>query len=174
MPQPLQLLAWDRSRNGSEWWRLLTAHLVHLNGWHLVLNLTGVVLSCELLWRHLPLRQVIGVMLASAATVAVGLWWLMPDLRGYAGLSGVLHGSWAGCALLLLFRPQSAQARPWWLFALALLVLKLQLERGAGTDAVAALIGGSVVTPAHVLGTAGGIAFAALMLWRPARLPSAN
>src|SRR5260370_24663615 len=44
-----QLLRYDRSAiAGGGWWRLLTAHIVHLDGHHLVLNGLGLVLMLSL------------------------------------------------------------------------------------------------------------------------------
>lgn len=74
-----------------EWWRLITAHWVHSDlahaGWDIgALLLFGVVFEKRLRWR-LPLA----LLLASAA-VSGWLWWGLPELHYYCGLSGILNG----------------------------------------------------------------------------------
>ena len=53
-----------------EIWRIATAHLVHLGGPHLLLDLLGLILICELLWGDLPLRHGIGLLCFSAVAVS--------------------------------------------------------------------------------------------------------
>jgi len=48
-PNSLQLLMWDRAAiDAGQWWRLLTAHLVHLDVRHLLLNIFGLLLIVEI------------------------------------------------------------------------------------------------------------------------------
>lgn len=168
-PDALDMLAYDRQRLlQGQGWRLLSAHLVHLNQWHLLMNLAGLVLLYELLWWRLPARHVAGVLLASAATVLAGLWLGMPELQRYAGLSGALHGLWAGSALLLLWSrggtatgaAKDPAARAGWALAMLLLAGKLLAETAGGPHPAAGMIGGTVVTQAHAWGALGGIVYA--------------
>jgi rhomboid family GlyGly-CTERM serine protease len=103
-PEGLALLCYDRVQliNG-ELWRLATAHFVHLNFVHLLLNVLGLFLLCELQWGRLPLRHGFGLIAYSAIIICACLWWLQPELIRYAGLSGVLHGLWAGCTIYGLY-----------------------------------------------------------------------
>lgn len=96
MPQ----FRYDRNAlQAGEAWRVVTSHLVHLNGTHLLLNLLALILLCELLWLDLPLQHAAGMLIWSALSVSLLLWWLHPELIWYAGMSGALHGFWGGCAL---------------------------------------------------------------------------
>ena len=99
-PDGLMRLRYDRfGLMDGEMWRVVTAHLVHLNRLHVFLNLLGLLLICELQWGALPLRHGIGLLGFSGMAISASLWWLHPELVWYAGLSGALHGLWAGCVL---------------------------------------------------------------------------
>ena len=76
---------------GGEWWRLLTAHWVHGDGAHAAWDIAmllalGALFEAKLRWR-LPL-----VLLGATLTVDAWLWWGLPQLRFYCGLSGILNG----------------------------------------------------------------------------------
>jgi hypothetical protein len=165
LPDSLALLAYDRQQ-------------VHLNRWHLLMNLASLVLLCELLWSRLPMRHDYGLLLASAASVSAGLWLALPALQRYAGLSGVLHGVWAGAALLLLWRASGAGglgaggaremttdgARLAWALGLLALSGKLLAESSGMLHPAAGMIGGVVVTQSHAWGALGGLLYAATVV----------
>ncbi|MDB5855006.1 MAG: Rhomboid family protein [Herminiimonas sp.] len=184
-PGALQHLRYDREAILSgEVWRLFTAHLVQLNTLHLIANLVGLLLVCELLWQALPLRHGVGILLASTFGVNLMLWCLDPTITWYVGLSGVLHGLWAGCALGgmstfasdLTAGPHSgmnsaAGRDALWIGVGALLLLgvKLGLEfAGSGgvstTSAASQWIGAPVVTAAHRYGALSGLLY--ILAWQ--------
>jgi len=185
-PGGLAYFRYDRAALlAGQYWRLAGAHFVHLNGMHLLLNLVGLILLCELLWHELPLRHGAGALATGGLTASALLFWLNPAVAWYVGMSGALHGLWAGCALASLFpanrqlplypaTPTSAWRRlqrEWpltrWagLAGVALLLAKLVLETGTDTSAWAAqAIGAAIVTPAHRYGALGGAAY--ILLWR--------
>lgn len=172
-------MRYDRSALMSgELWRVLTAHLVHLNSAHLLLNLLGLCLICELQWGDLPPLH--GVRLLGFAGVAISalLWWGHPELAWYAGLSGALHGLWAGCVFLGLWPPASfpqkhfpASAefasfgdRRLYLGGAILLAIKLAVEFYYGPSAnTAHTIGGEVVVVSHLYGALAGIGYAMIL-----------
>src|SRR5919108_6379590 len=88
-----QALAYERGAlQQGQWWRLLTAHFVHLDLEHAVLNGLGVVLMWALFARdYSPLRW-LAIYCGSALAVSAGLWFLSPELYWYVGASGALHG----------------------------------------------------------------------------------
>ena len=166
-PDGLSALRYDRSAlMQGEMWRALTAHLVHLNWPHVFLNLCGLLLIGELLWGELPLRHGIGLLIFSGATISVCLWWLRPELVSYAGLSGVLHGLWAGCACYGLRHTTHVSLRsrlPYWVGAF-LLVAKLFMEfRYGSSEFTENLIGGSVLTESHLYGALAGVVYMLLL-----------
>jgi rhomboid family GlyGly-CTERM serine protease len=146
------MLMWDRTPIADgQIWRSMTGHLVHLSTWHCLSNLLGLLLICEYLWDELGLTEVCALWLGTAAVTSLLLWWLAPEIQWYAGLSGVLHGLWAGCALAWFCRTREPRA----VFALLLLAFKLVLP----PLTVSAL---PVVTVAHTYGALCGLIWAVL------------
>jgi rhomboid family GlyGly-CTERM serine protease len=87
-----QLLRYDRSAIAAGgWWRLLTAHIVHLDVHHLVLNELGLVLMWSLFAQDYDAVEWCTIVLAGALAISSGLWWLSPRISWYVGASGVLH-----------------------------------------------------------------------------------
>lgn len=87
-------LVWVRGLNASQPWRLAGAHVVHLDGAHLTLNLAGLAVCWALVgaeWR----QQVWAVaVLPMMFAVGAGLI-LFQDIAGYVGMSGLIHGLFA-------------------------------------------------------------------------------
>ena len=75
-----------------QWWRLLSGHLVHLNGPHWIANLVAGVLIARLIPRWPGVRQLLGVVVALGLLNGTLLFLLWPYVDWYMGLSGVLHG----------------------------------------------------------------------------------
>ncbi|HEX6999074.1 MAG TPA: rhombosortase [Gammaproteobacteria bacterium] len=135
-----------------EWWRLATAHLVHLGPAHLAMNLVALALIGALFDDVLSAGEWTAAAVASAAAIDAGLWVFAPPVGWYVGLSGVLHGLFAYGALKLALRGAPAG----WLLA-AGLGAKLAWEHWAGAVPFsAATAGGPVVVEAHLFGALGG------------------
>ena len=181
-PGALGLLAWDRQAvHEGQLWRLLTAHVAHLGLSHLLLNLLGLALMRALFWQSMRWQLLPGLLLASALGVSFGLFWLTPGLNAYVGLSGVLHGAWAGSALWLLLSAKADAGsvdRLCWALALLLVAGKLLAESLQAASPVASAIGGTVVHESHALGALAGLAWvgclcAARLLPGPLRMMTA-
>jgi len=150
-------LRYDRAALASgELWRLVTAHLVHLDLHHVLLNCLGLLLMWILFARDYPPRQWLLIVLASMAVIDAGLALWDSTLRWYVGSSGVLHGVMAAGTLAHLRR----QERDGWLLA-AFLVGKLIWEQGVGALPLSG--NDPVVVDAHLFGAAGGLAAAAFL-----------
>src|SRR5258705_593019 len=100
------LLRYDRGAIAAGgWWRLLTAHIVHLDAHHLVLNGLGLVLMWSLFASDFDAVEWCVIVFAGALGISSGLWWLSPRVAWYVGASGVLHSVMAaGTAKHLIFR----------------------------------------------------------------------
>ena len=87
-----ELLRYDRGAIAAGgWWRLLTAHIVHLDAHHLILNELGLVLVWALFAADYDAVEWCAIVLAGALAISSGLWWLSPRVAWYVGASGVLH-----------------------------------------------------------------------------------
>ncbi|MGH8254547.1 MAG: rhombosortase [Steroidobacteraceae bacterium] len=143
-----------------EWWRLLTAHWVHLGLRHLLADAAGLVLLWMLYARDLSARAWLLVLACATSAIDAELWWGEPSLQWYVGISGLLHGAWAAGAAVGAIRRQ----KQGWIM-LAALAIKLALEQRTGASLLVS--GFPVVTMAHVYGALGGLlAVAALALAR--------
>lgn len=171
-PEALVSLRWQREAlDAGESWRVISAHFVHMSLLHALLNLAGLALVFELLGVSAHPAEAVLVMLISALAIIGGLALLNPAIHWYAGLSGVVHGLWAGLALLGLpgcrWRPGSPQSATALSFAaLAVLALKLSglpLALPLPLPGLALASGLPVVPESHLYGAIGGAA-AALML----------
>lgn len=177
-PQGLETWRYDRDAIAAgEYWRLVTGHLVHVGATHFALNLLGVLLVTDLLWNELQARHGFALVIMSVIVIDIGLWYRYPGLDWYAGLSGLLHGLWAGCALTGLrpavrsgpcngiFVPEKFLPHLINSMALVLLCGKLWIEYQTGpvSEAVA-LIGAPAVYAAHWYGAMAGAGYALLLL----------
>jgi rhomboid family GlyGly-CTERM serine protease len=163
---PAEWLRYERQAAFSESWRWLTAHLVHLGPLHLVFNLVGLALVCELFWQSLPVRHGVAVMLLAAGIIDLLLWRFHPELQWYAGLSGIVHALWAACVTATLSQGQARDEEKHRLVALlgaALLLLKIIAERMDVLIPAAAAGGFPVVEAAHGYGALTGVAY--VLLW---------
>ena len=152
------LLRYDRGAIGAGgWWRLLTAHLVHLDLHHLLLNELGLVLMWSLFASDYEWDEWCAIVLGGALAISSGLWWLSPKVSWYVGASGVLHSVMAAGAVKHLAK------REWdrWILILGLCV-KLLWEQLAGRDQPL------VVVDAHLYGALWGFAIGAALSWRTA------
>jgi len=160
--EPLRLLLrYERAGLAAgQWWRLLTAHLVHLDLHHALLNAAGLALMWALFERDYSPRQWLGIALGSIAAIDAGLWVRDSTVLWYVGSSGALHGIMAAGTLAHLRQGE----RDGWLLA-GMLLVKLAYEQWLG----ALPLSGSdpVVVDAHLYGVLGGGAVAAFLRPRP-------
>jgi rhomboid family GlyGly-CTERM serine protease len=141
-----------------QWWRLLSAHLVHLSLAHALLNAAGLVLLWVLLAREYSARQWGWILLSSIASIDAGLWFLRPSLDWYMGASGALHGALAAGAVAMYRRGEGLGA-----VLLLLLIVKLIYEQHSGASVFAGTL--PLVADAHLFGALGGLIGA----WLPRR-----
>jgi rhomboid family GlyGly-CTERM serine protease len=150
------VLRYDRSAIAAGgWWRLLTAHIVHLDARHLILNELGLVLMWSLFAQDFDPVEWCVIVLSGALAISCGLWWLSPHVAWYVGASGVLHTVMgAGAANHWLTRAWDR-----WILILGLCG-KLAWEHWGGHA------NPLVVTDAHLYGAACGFAVGAALSLR--------
>lgn len=154
-----ELLRYERSAVlQGQYWRLLTGHLVHGSGQHLLLNAVGLGLIAALFPREYSLRAWLLILGSSIATIDLGFVLLEPQLEWYVGLSGVLHGALAAGAIGWWRHESRALA----LALTAVLVGKLAWEQLHGALPLSGDM--PVVVDAHLYGAIGG-ALVGGLLW---------
>jgi len=151
-----QWLRYDRSAlEAGQWWRIVSAHFVHLGVSHTLLNLAGFGLVAAIFRRDLRVRDWIGAGLSSAAAITAGLYVFSPETDWYVGLSGVLHG-WFVIGALRVTESQRGVG----MVLVAALAVKLGWEQLVGVmPTTLALDVGPVVVDAHLYGASGAALF---------------
>jgi rhomboid family GlyGly-CTERM serine protease len=145
-----------------EWWRFVTAHVVHMDAGHAVLNCVGLALLWALFARSYRPLQWLWVVLAAVVAVDAGLWFLSTGVSWYVGASAALHGVFAcGCIALIRQRDRIG------IIAGLIFLAKLVWETWQGPLPFESEH--PVVTTSHAYGAAGGL-LAGLLL-RPPRQP---
>lgn len=158
------VLGFDRDAvQVGQWWRMLTAHVVHLNVVHAGMNVIALCLVIALVGGATTIGNWWAVYYVIALIISLALFQFEPQLLRYVGASGVIHGLVAYGALLRLGTHRLESG-----VLLVGLTAKLIYESQAGAvTGSAALIGAPVITAAHLYGAIAGAALAAGHLaWR--------
>lgn len=152
-------LVYDRSAIAAgEWWRLLSGHLVHSDGAHALWDISALAIIGSMMESQGRCRM-LAAAVAGVLAVDLCLWFGLPELSRYCGLSGILN------TLFVVAMVDLWQGRRQLLFLLALLGLgiKLWLECSAGQSLVV-----STAWPAlpesHLAGVAGAVLLLGLTL----------
>ena len=152
-----QALSYDRGALAAgEWWRLLTAHFVHLDVEHAVLNSLGVVLMWALFARDYSPWRWAAIYSGAALAVSAGLWFRNPELQWYVGASGALHGVMTAGTIAHLRR----RDLDGWILAI-FIVAKLAYEQFAGALPFAGTV--NTIVDAHLYGAIGGVVLGLLL-----------
>lgn len=138
-----------------QWWRLLTGNFVHLGWWHLFLNEMGLAVLVLLCPQYLSPAVWIRRLLLLSISLSLGLYFFVPQLSTYVGMSGVIHG-----LFVLGLVPQVLKKDLIAFGCLLYLLGKLGWEMYTGTPVSDAReIGGMVVLQAHLLGALAACAY---------------
>lgn len=141
-------------------WRWWTAHWVHVGWIHYALNM--VAFAClPFIFPHLKNRYSIGLLLLLPPCISLSLYYWMPQVEAYAGLSGVLHGLYAAAAIYFL---QFNSERKFALLVLSLALAKIIWENWMGSLQTSQLIGTPVLIEAHWIGVVWGVVFALIYM----------
>ena len=153
-PQWLTWLMWDREAiDAGQWWRLLSAHVMHLDNRHLLFNMIGLLLIIDTLCQAMSARELASLLLMCALGVGGLLLHRQSSLQWYVGLSGVLYGLWVAGSLQTWASGRKGVA----LAAGVTCVVKLIFFN----DAITVM---PVVSIAHMYGAESGLVWACL--WR--------
>jgi rhomboid family GlyGly-CTERM serine protease len=163
-PQSVAILGYQRVAIAhGQLWRVFSGHFVHLNLAHALLNSTGTLMLAFFMRRDITARDWWTVTLLAPFVISFGLWFKQPQLMGYVGFSGVLHG-------LLYFSIIRVWPKMPVTASLALLLLagRQIWEQTSAYDPayLRSLIGGLVMPDAHLFGALTGSALGLWSLWR--------
>src|SRR5678815_4364915 len=152
-----RVLSFDREAIGAgQWWRLLSAHFVHIDLEHAVLNSLGLVLMWALFARDYSPWRWAAIYCGSAIAVSLGLWFFNPELQWYVGASGALHGVMTAGTIAHLRR----RDLDGWILA-TFIVGKIAYEQSAGALPLAGTV--NTIVDAHLYGAIGGVVLALLL-----------
>lgn len=156
------LLQFDRELiHQGQWWRLLSGSFVHYGLYHLVMNLSALLLCGFVLLRQISIGVYLLLLGLCAGAVGIGLYNYAPQFSYYAGLSGVLHGLIiAGLLLSIRFTPVTNT------LVLVAVIAKLLHEQSADYDIHHALLPVPVAVDAHLYGALGGFVATGLIYLR--------
>jgi len=149
-----------QSISQGELWRLITGHFFHTNGYHLLLNLSALILLWALHGQFYTIKNYSLLFITSVLVCSAGLYFFSPDIRQYVGLSGVLHGIFVFGALMDI---RQHDKTGYLLFAGVWLKIAHEQFYGASED-VSTLINASVAIDAHLWGAVGGVIFSIIYL----------
>jgi rhomboid family GlyGly-CTERM serine protease len=162
-------LEFRRHLLGAEPWRAITAHIVHINWKHALINAAAIVVVARLFAPDLGARRQLLTLVAGAAAISIGLALFYPGITWYRGLSGVLHGLFFAGSTTWLMKAKPRNWRRLWLPAALFFGgwIKIVLEQPPGAQTpYAEWLGANTVPQAHLIGaicgTLLGLVFAAL------------
>ncbi|WP_109441508.1 rhombosortase [Acinetobacter haemolyticus] len=137
----------------TEFWRLWTAHWVHVGWMHFLLNM--LAFSClPFIFPHVRNWHLVALLLLLPPFISLIFYYYLPYIEAYAGLSGVLHGLYTAVSIVYL---QYQNERKFAVLVLVLIAAKLIWENTFGQTGTAQLIGSPVLTEAHLIGAIGGV-----------------
>lgn len=152
------LLFLPEAVNSGQWWRVATYPLVHLSGYHLLLDAGGFLLLLSCLEERRSLANVFYIIGPSAGSLGLAL--AMDPLihqRGLSGLSGIAHGLMAVTALEMLGHKNQ---RIWGVASLTAVVGKSAYELWSGQVLFEFMhmgLCGQPVAASHAGGVMGGL-----------------
>lgn len=156
-------LAFDR--NGlleHQYWRAITAHNLHTNIWHLLLNLLGLLLLWLLHGDYAKSRVLLLQFFSLGAGISLCIYLFNPSILWYVGLSGVLHGLFVIGAILDVKNKRFSGY-----LLLVGVIIKILDEQLSGPDqSLQSLIQANVAIDAHLYGAFLGLPMGIIIILR--------
>jgi rhomboid family GlyGly-CTERM serine protease len=151
----------------SEPWRLVSAHIVHVDGRHAALNAVGWLVLARLFAADVSGTRQASALVAGGLFISAGLWFFVPGIAWYRGLSGALHALFFAGVTLQLGRALRHRVHRDAVLPLILMaggLFKLAREHPwTATPGYSEWLGIATVPQAHLLGGLCGVALG--LLW---------
>jgi rhomboid family GlyGly-CTERM serine protease len=149
--------AWAYQRTAiskGEYWRLISAHWVHLHVWHWLFNAAAWPMLYLLAGPKLSPMHWLLASFGCMIGVSAGLWFFSSAVDWYLGLSGILHG-------LLVITAWQCWSSERVLTSIGGLGLigKLAWEQAGSMPSAADWIGHPVIVDAHLYGVCSGLVY---------------
>jgi rhomboid family GlyGly-CTERM serine protease len=142
-----------------QWWRILSAHWVHVGWMHLLLNSLSLVVCVSLTAPGWSLRRWLLVTVSMGLGISFLLMLNNPEVTDYAGHSGLLYGLYVLGGIGLYPRDRLISV-----LVVAAILVKILMEQFSFYDFnTGSLIGARVIVDAHFYGVLMAIAIA--LLW---------
>ncbi|MGQ8363803.1 rhombosortase [Glaciecola sp. 1036] len=140
-------------------YRLITAHLVHQNTNHLLLNLAGLTVLILLFSDYCTNSQQLILFLVCGFVISLSIL-IFSDLEVYLGLSGCLHGifAWGVC------QDVKKKRKSGWVLAIGLIIKIIYEQFFYQPGTTEKLIEISVAVDAHLWGAIAGVIFVYISL----------
>ena len=139
-------------------WRLFSGHFSHLNNKHLLSNLLAWSIIFILGFNYLSIKRCLALLFVLTLSISLCLYYYVPTVVFYGGLSGVLHGYFAYILVEWIKRKQKLA----WLI-LFLLLMKVLIENFSNGVSTGEYLDIRVISEVHIIGTFVGI-FTALLI----------
>lgn len=166
-----EVLEYRRSIVATEPWRAFTAHWVHINWAHALINALALLIVARLFAPDLSLRAQLAALVLGALAIGVALPIVWPDVAWYRGLSGALHALFFAGATKWLIEARPRTLHGLWLPAALFFggwIKVIGEQPRAGESTYADWLGASVVTQAHLVGALTGMLLGALLAFAQA------
>jgi rhomboid family GlyGly-CTERM serine protease len=154
LPKSNLWMAYDRVLvEDGQWWRLITANVIHLGGWHTLMNLASLWLISFIFQPLLKMSYWISwvLLLYFVNILAMHLW--TPHIIHYVGMSGALYGLIAACATAELRLGVKLSG-----ILLIVVGIKIFVPEIIGVQSeYDEFLGGSVVEESHIIGFIEGL-----------------
>jgi rhomboid family GlyGly-CTERM serine protease len=132
----------------AEFWRIITAHWIHFNWQHLLLNGLGLVLCVAIARPTWSMNRWIVYNILLAVGISMLFTWLNPELDWYVGYSGVLFGVFL-LAAIELFKTERVIAL---LLGIGVCIKVILEQNSSVTVTSSEFIGVPVIIDAHLYG----------------------
>ena len=155
----VDVLEYQNTASTHEAWRWLTAHFIHVNWQHALINAVALWVVARLFAPDLSPSRQLSTLVAAALAISACLALLYPSIAWYRGLSGALHGLFFAGATIWLIKARPRRFRQLWLPSALFFGgwIKVVLEQpGGATTPYAEWLGAGVVPQAHLVGAACG------------------